>query len=513
MNNVNKGTFLTNFYGVKDIPALVDKEGNPTKFATAATFWDEPAPKTESDVKRLVALGETLSLSETATKKEETVKETPKEVQALSTYGSGYGGRQHLSFVGNNKIKVPFIKTGTWKHDSYGEVKFTENDIDQLINNFKKDAVGFTPYLTLGHLDEEPDSTDSHRKRGNLTDIVVEDNVGYGIFDVPDNIYQSIRQGEYEYSSGEFNRKFTSKDDGSDLGTAVIRVALTNSPFLPFGEHKIQALSEDAESCPENRESCVFLLSIDEPKNNESSEEITSEESKSSEVEQPQDDTDINNLSITETIMTNPNVNNVAEPQVAEDTIVKEPEAQELSVNKAEASADKTESATVVTANVATDAIARLSSQLAKVEELYKNQLDAANKTIAELGSKLENAIAKIDSQSEVTQAFSTSMSQAREQQLINQLQSSNIQPALVEKFLAFKSGLTGTGTVKLSVGAGEEAKEVEYGVADTVANLLIQAANQTPLVEQQLGVSAGRKTGAYDFANIIARNREAASK
>lgn len=104
-------------------------------------------------------------------------------------------------------------------------------------------------------------------------------------------------------------------------------------------------------------------------------------------------------------------------------------------------------------------------------------------------------------------------MSQAAERQLVQNLQSNNIQPALVQKFLAFKNGLTENNTVKLSVKAGEETKEMEYGVVDSVAELLIAAANQTPLVEQQLGVSAGRKAGAFDFSGIINRNTEAATK
>lgn len=511
MNQSNKGTFLTEFYSVKDLPELVNSEGKPTKFAEAATFWGEEAPKTAAEVKRLVAKGSALLATNDLT--------VP---QKFST-SAAYGGKQHLSLLRNNKVKVPFVRTGSWKHDVYGEVKFTEEDVNELITNFKNNEVGFTPYLTLGHLDEEHNSTDSHRKRGDLADIVVEDDIGYGIFEVPDDIYASIERGEYEYSSGEFNRQFTSKETGDKVGTAVLRVALTNSPFIPFGEHKIQTLSDEAESCPESKESYVFLLSIDAPK-----QEISEERSDTTEVSvtevatetaEPENITNITNLSTTETIMDKQTVTpavdeqNVATPA----DVVTEDNNQDLSASKkAEPVAVDTPAdnvAVATTANVASDAIATLTSQLAKVEELYKGQLEAANKTIAELGTKLDSAIAKLDSQAEVTQAFSTSMSQAAERQLVQNLQSNNIQPALVQKFLAFKNGLTENNTVKLSVKAGEETKEMEYGVVDSVAELLIAAANQTPLVEQQLGVSAGRKAGAFDFSGIIQRNTEAATK
>ena len=510
MNQNNKGTFLTEFYSVKDVPELVNSEGNPTKFAEAATFWGEDAPKTAADVKRLVAKGSALLATDNLT--------VP---QKFST-SAAYGGKQHLSLLRDNKIKVPFVRTGAWKHDVYGEVKFTEEDVNDLITNFKNNEVGFTPYLTLGHLDEEHDSTDSHRKRGDLADIVVEDDIGYGIFEVPDDIYASIERGEYEYSSGEFNRQFTSKETGDKVGTAVLRVALTNSPFIPFGEHKIQTLSDEAESCPESKESYVFLLSIDAPKQEISEERSDTTEDVATETAEPENITNITNLSTTETIMDKQTVNPAVDEQnVATPADVVTEDNQDLSTSKKAAEpvaadttpAEPTNVAVATTANVASDAIATLTSQLAKVEELYKGQLENANKTIADLGTKLDAAIAKLDAQSEVTQAFSTSMSQAAERQLVQNLQSNNIQPALVQKFLAFKNGLTDSNTVKLSVKAGEETKEMEYGVVDSVAELLIAAANQTPLVEQQLGVSAGRKAGAFDFSGIIARNTEAATK
>lgn len=512
MNQTNKGTFLTEFYGVTDIPALVDGEGNPTKFAEAAGYWGEEIPKTEVDVKRLVAKGQLLSATNDLT-----------ETQKFSN-SSTYGGKQLLSLLRNNKIKVPFVKKGAWKHDAYGEVKFTDEDFNQLIQNYKNNVVGFTPYLTLGHIDEEPNSTDSHRKRGDLTDIVVEGDVGYGIFEVPDDIYASVERGEYEYSSGEFNRQFTSKETGDKVGTAVIRVALTNSPFLPFGEDKIQTLSDDAESCPESKESCVFLLSIDAPK-----QEISEGRSDTTEVKpevevkaaETEDINTINNLSHTETIMDKTQVTPAVEETkvaVTEEVVT---EAQELSTEAAKEvaapaavmsePAPKVEEAKQ--SNIAEAALANLTSQLQKVEELYKTQLEAANKTITDLVSKVEGLTSKLNSQEEVTQAFSTSMSQAAERQMVQHLQNNNVSPALVNKFIAFKNGLTENNTVKLSVTAGEETKEMEYGVVDSVAELLIAASNQAPIVEQQLGVSAGRKAGAFDFSGIIQRNTEAAKK
>lgn len=533
MNNHDKGTFLQEFYGVKNIPDLKDKEGNPTKFAEAAKFWGEAIPETINDVKMLVSKGAALVATENLS------------VSQKFSQNSVYGGRQELSLLRPNQIKVPFVKTGAWKHDVYGEVKFTESDINQLVENFKNDVVGFTPYLTLGHLDEEHESTDSHRKRGDLKDIVVEGETAYGIFEVNDEIYASIEKGEYEYSSGEFNRKFTDKQSGKDVGTAVIRVALTNSPFLPFGNEKVQALSDNAESCPETKENYVFLLSIDtsnssnvsdedkavEPKVEEAKvEEVKTEEpqalSETAEVA-PVESEDINNtepstLNNKQSIM--PKDKSQAAPVEANvaPAAVEKVEDQGVEATKLETATeavtvkDSDPSKTEKTPNQGDDVIANLTSQLAKIQEMYASQLEAANATIKELGDKVAGLTDKLAGQEKVTQAFSTSMSQAQEAAMIQDLQLNGVQPATVQKFLAFKNSFEkadNKNIVKFSVTAGEETKEVEQTVIDTVADMLKTAAGQAPLVEQQLGYSAGRKSGQFDFSSIIERNAEAATK
>lgn len=523
MNNLNKGVFLTEFYGVKEIPPLLTEEGKPTKFAEAAQYWGEPIPKTEKDIKMLVAKGSALQATQNFSQ--------PQKFSQSSVYG----GKQNLSLLKPNKIKVPFIKKGQWKHDLYGEVKFDDKDFEELVENYKSNVAGFTPYLTLGHLDEEVNSTDSHRKRGDLEDIVIEGDVGYGIFGVNDEIYNSIKEGEYEYSSGEFNRQFTRREDGEKVGTTVLRVALTNSPFLPFGSTKIQALSNDAENCPENNENYVFLLSVDANKSDsEESKEAAEFVQEQTEEASNEVSEDIQNANLTDTenIMKENQVNPAAEEAKvpAEQAVVenKEIETETVVENKAD-DVTPTETATrqtvtkekevqpqAVQSNMAEAAISNLTSQLAKVEELYKTQLENANKTIETLANKIDSLTNKLDSQSEITQAFSTSMGQAQELALMNKLQDNGVMPATVQKFMTFKRAFENTSdknVVKFSVNVGEETKDVEYNVVDAVADILVGAANQTPLVEQQLGISAGRKAGAFNFNDIIERNKAAATK
>jgi len=168
-------------------------------------------------------------------------------------------------------IKVPLAILGRWRHSSYGKVEFTQQDFDYIKEGFEKDVLGHTPYITLGHLDEEHHSTDSHRKRGNLLSINQEGDVLYGVFDVKPKVYNWVADGDYEYVSGEFIRGFLDKE-GKEVGTVLLRVALTNSPFLPFGKHKNVALSLNNKSIDlDNHKLQLFSLktniTMQNPKN------------------------------------------------------------------------------------------------------------------------------------------------------------------------------------------------------------------------------------------------------
>jgi hypothetical protein len=99
---------------------------------------------------------------------------------------------------------------------------------------------------------------------------------------------------------------------------------------------------------------------------------------------------------------------------------------------------------------------------------------------------------------------------------MIQNLQNNGVLPTNIQRFVALKNAFQSADNkniVKFSVGTGTEVKEVETNLIDAVAELLISASNQTPLVEQQLGVSAGRRTGGFDFSSIIEKNQAAAQK
>jgi hypothetical protein len=144
---------------------------------------------------------------------------------------------------GKKYLRVPIAKKGQWYHEGYGIISFSHNDFENIISNFNNKVLGHSPYLTYGHLDEEHNSTDSARKRGDFIELSIDGDTLYGICEAKDETYESVKNEEYEFCSVEVIRNFKDKESGYNLGTVLLRTALTNSPFLPELD-KVEALSQ-----------------------------------------------------------------------------------------------------------------------------------------------------------------------------------------------------------------------------------------------------------------------------
>jgi len=56
-----KGSWAERFYGRKgELPALIDKNGKPTRFAKTAAAWGEPVPRTVAAARKIAAKGRRL---------------------------------------------------------------------------------------------------------------------------------------------------------------------------------------------------------------------------------------------------------------------------------------------------------------------------------------------------------------------------------------------------------------------------------------------------------------------
>lgn len=167
--------------------------------------------------------------------------------------------------ISETKAKIPLLIKGNWHVPGYGVMKVTDSYIDTLKENYKSNVLGFTPYATLGHPTDSPDpaSIDGQRKRGDLEDIVVEDDIVYGVYNINLETYNLIKNGDYEYSSPEIQQNFKDKVTGKLVGPTLLRTALTNAPFMPFNDNKIVALSQNGNDS-EQLESpiCIKLSTI-----------------------------------------------------------------------------------------------------------------------------------------------------------------------------------------------------------------------------------------------------------
>lgn len=384
----------------------------------------------------------------------ETIRVVPEYRYSVSAPSETYQLSQSM-------LKVPLAKKGKWFHDKYGIVEFTEEDFDSIVTNVRSGTLGHTPYITFGHLDEEPSSTDSHRKRGDLVDISVVNDVLYGLFDSKPEAVDAVKAGEYEFASGEFIKDFTDKESGNKKGKVFLRVALTNSPFIPFNEgEKVEALSQQA---PEPNSATVsFLISLTQGSPLQSNEEIKM--------------TDINEATTSS-----------EEQQAALETTTTE----DLSLQGANP----------------TQAV-DLSKLLDQITNTYQTQLDRAMDTIKNLEGKLEKVSSDLSAQQVVTQAFSTSMSRAEEQRMGTALVQQGVSPALVERFSVIKAALdTQASMVKLSV----EDKEETLPIIVALSQLLVDAVQAEPVSYEQSGVAQrpNLNTAFKGIEDLIAANRQ----
>jgi len=50
-----KGSWVVRFYGRKQLPPLIGKDGKPTRHALSAHAWGEPVPRTVAAARRIAA--------------------------------------------------------------------------------------------------------------------------------------------------------------------------------------------------------------------------------------------------------------------------------------------------------------------------------------------------------------------------------------------------------------------------------------------------------------------------
>lgn len=387
--------------------------------------------------------------------------------------------------------RIPVAKKGEFHHRSYGKIHFSEKDYEDIKRNFEDDVLGFNPYATQGHLRQEFEteseyldqilSTDAQLKKGNLLTLEEEEDILWATYKVKDSTYELLKNGELEYSSGEFIRNFIDKKTGKNLGTVLARTALTNAPFIPFKDKKIQTLSQSTDNSSHSVENFVFKLST-ESIQTDLAEEVNSI---NEEVQETPQELDKANTELP----TEPINDNNKNPTMSTETLPIE----EIKIDKpSEVSGfDLTELVKQATLKVSEEVTAKYDEILSK-SGLVIDALSAKNE---ELTAKLAELTSKFVTQDQAVQAFSNSISFQEKQARNNELVRQGVAPAQVEKFSLIVDALEVAGAsknvIQLSTSVVENgqqvSKQVDKGISEAIKELLVDATYSNPTVVNQL--------------------------
>lgn len=175
-------------------------------------------------------------------------------------YSDSWCLSEQTTAEGKRYIRVPIAVLGEWDHPSYGKVTFSQDDFNDMQQNWKQGVTGYEPPLFLGHPISK-DVMEGDPAVAFLESLYQEGDVLFGQYDpVDDEAFDKTRKGHYRYSSAEVVRNATSKETGKKVGTLLVGAALTNRPFLtrmPRVEAGVQQFSE-----PEGTAHTLFAVSV-----------------------------------------------------------------------------------------------------------------------------------------------------------------------------------------------------------------------------------------------------------
>lgn len=131
-------------------------------------------------------------------------------------------------------LRIPIAKLGKWHSAKYKTVEFTQEDFNDLKNNFERNVRGYEPYLRYGHNKKGPNLDGGEPALGHLKEMYQDNDVLWGVFEpTRAEVVDEIRNGEYRYASAEVIRGAKDKVTGERLNIFLKGHALTNEPFIP----------------------------------------------------------------------------------------------------------------------------------------------------------------------------------------------------------------------------------------------------------------------------------------
>jgi hypothetical protein len=152
--------------------------------------------------------------------------------------------------TGEQYLKVPVAPLGEWSHPVYGKVSFTQQDFDDIVENFNEGKAGFDPPLFLGH-PQSSEVLEGEPSEGWPDKLTQEGDVLFAYYSPTDEkLFEDVEKKRYRYASAEVLRNARDRQSGEKIGTLLVGLALTNRPFLPFKNHGLEVAVEKFSDSP-----------------------------------------------------------------------------------------------------------------------------------------------------------------------------------------------------------------------------------------------------------------------
>ena len=469
--------------------------------------------------------------------------------------------------MNGDKLLIPLLVLGKMYHHKYGEIEYTEKDFLDIKNNLVSQKLGFSPYVTHGHIntDSYTDdmyieqarlqalSTDAELKRGEITDVVMIDDVVYAIAEnLHPNTKALVESKEYEYASGEFLKNFIDKETGSNIGTVLVRTSLTNAPAMPFKDKKLQLFSENGEESLQTLDSFVVKLQEDTELNSfismttENELEVTTEELESTveadkelktdeesleqavlevekeETKAKEDETVSSEVEETKEEEVTPAVNTHLESvKVPDSPAAVEQEDSDLDpqqVVNLESANETISNNKEEEVNLIMDATKQVaeqfSAQIESLKSIYEEKFAALEETSSAVINNLKETVnelqTKLVQQESVAQQFSATLNNTAKQNRYNRLAKEGVAPAVIEKFSLFETALEGASiqskVLKFSTTEGDAE---EKNLLQALEDLVVEASKSNVSVQKFGQNSVEGDDLVSELKSIINRNRQ----
>lgn len=144
-------------------------------------------------------------------------------------------------FKKGDVVRVQIMRTGTWQHQEYGEVKIDKKVIKEIVKNFNSGARGVDLAVDENH---EPD----HKALAWFKELIVENdgNDLYADVELTASGANLLNNGSYKYFSPEIVFHRIDEETGESQSNLLNGGAFTNRPF--FKRMQPLMASEDATS-------------------------------------------------------------------------------------------------------------------------------------------------------------------------------------------------------------------------------------------------------------------------